>query len=314
VVAAREGLERNQGWVVLEKYGHPAGRFDVDLGGAARLAFPAEAGTVEPVVQLDPAAGAPLVVDLGEGGGAPARGGQVWTGGDGAAFATAVAEVDRDQGQARRPGFRHGRRRESAGEASERPAVGRHERMVTAVVGQSRRAGDALRDCAGEAAAGVDFTPGGDGRDRGEQQQGDQGNEARLLDAGRSALGGSFAMHGGDARQGGRAGGAQGVATLPRNALLLFMCGMEGSPFNLFGDPDEFRARMEELSEQMQSSQRVAWADNAIKLAVEMTVASIGQLDLTGDPDQQAMQVRDAIRVLFPEAVTLVREAREGLS
>jgi hypothetical protein len=55
-------------------------------------------------------------------------------------------------------------------------------------------------------------------------------------------------------------------------------------------------------------------ADNAIKLAVEMTVASIGQLDLTGDPDQQAMQVRDAIRVLFPEAVTLVREAREGLS
>jgi hypothetical protein len=92
------------------------------------------------------------------------------------------------------------------------------------------------------------------------------------------------------------------------------MCGMEGSPFNLFGDPDEFRARMEELSEQMQSSQRVAWADNAIKLAVEMTVASIGQLDLTGDPDQQAMQVRDAIRVLFPESVTLVREAREGLS
>ena len=55
---------------------------------------------------------------------------------------------------------------------------------------------------------------------------------------------------------------------------------MEGSPFNLFGDPDEFRARMEELSEQMQSSQRVAWADNAIKLAVEMTVASIGRLEL----------------------------------
>src|SRR4029077_3052401 len=88
---------------------------------------------------------------------------------------------------------------------------------------------------------------------------------------------------------------------------------MEGSPFNLFGDPDEFRARMEELSEQMQSSQRVAWADNAIKLAVEMTVASIGRLELTGNSDEQAMQVRDAIRVLFPESVTLVREAREGL-
>src|SRR4051794_31699222 len=66
---------------------------------------------------------------------------------------------------------------------------------------------------------------------------------------------------------------------------------MEGSPFNFFGDPDEFRNRMEELSEQMQSSQRVAWADNAIKLAVEMTVASLGQIELTGDSDAQVMQV-----------------------
>lgn len=89
---------------------------------------------------------------------------------------------------------------------------------------------------------------------------------------------------------------------------------MEGSSFNLFGDPDEFRARMEELGEQMQSSQRVAWADNAIKLAVEMTTASLERIDLSGSSDEQVMQVRDAIRVLFPEAVTLVREAREGLS
>jgi hypothetical protein len=89
---------------------------------------------------------------------------------------------------------------------------------------------------------------------------------------------------------------------------------MEGGAFNMFGDPDEFRSRMEELAEQMQSTQRVAWADNAIRLAVEMTVAAIGRLDLSGTTDEQAMQVRDAIRVLFPEAVTLVREAREGLS
>jgi hypothetical protein len=92
------------------------------------------------------------------------------------------------------------------------------------------------------------------------------------------------------------------------------MSPMEGGGFNLFGDPDEFRARMEELSEQMQSSQRVAWADNAIRLAVELTVASIERIELAGSSDEQAMQVRDAIRVLFPEAVTLVREAREGLS
>lgn len=88
---------------------------------------------------------------------------------------------------------------------------------------------------------------------------------------------------------------------------------MEGSPFNMFGDPDELRARMQEMADQMQSSQEVAWADNAIRLAVEMTVASIGRLELNGSSDEQAMQVRDAIRVVFPEAVTLVREARQGL-
>ena len=64
----------------------------------------------------------------------------------------------------------------------------------------------------------------------------------------------------------------------------------------------------------MQSSQKVAWADNAIRLAVEMTVAAINRLDLAGSSDEQAVQVRDAIRIVFPEAVTLVREAREGLS
>ena len=96
--------------------------------------------------------------------------------------------------------------------------------------------------------------------------------------------------------------------------MVTILCPMEGNPFNLFGDPDELRRRMEEMAEQMQSSQRVAWADNAIKLAVDMTVASISQLELTGGSDEQAIQVRDAIRILFPEAVTLVREAREGLS
>jgi Ethanolamine utilization protein EutJ (predicted chaperonin) len=89
---------------------------------------------------------------------------------------------------------------------------------------------------------------------------------------------------------------------------------VEGEGFNLFGDPDELRARLGDLAEQMQGAQRVAWADNAIKLAVDMTVAAIGAIDLEGNSDQQAMQVRDAIRVVFPEAVTLVREAREGLS
>jgi hypothetical protein len=91
---------------------------------------------------------------------------------------------------------------------------------------------------------------------------------------------------------------------------------MEGSdPFGgLFGDPDELRNQLAGMAEQMQGAQRVAWADNAIKLAVDMTVAAIARLDLSGTSDEQAMQVRDAIRIVFPESVTLVREAREGLS
>jgi hypothetical protein len=87
------------------------------------------------------------------------------------------------------------------------------------------------------------------------------------------------------------------------------------NPFGgLFGDPEDMQRRLADFAEQMQGAQRVAWADNAIKLAVDMTVAAIQRLDLSGGADQQAAQVRDAIRLLFPEAVTLVREAREGLA
>jgi Ethanolamine utilization protein EutJ (predicted chaperonin) len=91
---------------------------------------------------------------------------------------------------------------------------------------------------------------------------------------------------------------------------------MEGAdPFGgLFGDPDDLQRRLGEFAEQMQGAQRVAWADNAIKLAVDMTVAAIHTIDLSGSPDEQAVQIRDAIRMIFPEAVTLVREAREGLA
>ena len=90
--------------------------------------------------------------------------------------------------------------------------------------------------------------------------------------------------------------------------------GVMSDPLNPFGDPEELQRRLAEFAEQMQGAQQVSFADNAINLAVQMTVASIQRLNLQGTSDEQAMQVRDAIRVVFPEAVTLVREAREGLS
>ena len=82
---------------------------------------------------------------------------------------------------------------------------------------------------------------------------------------------------------------------------------------SFFNDPD-FQRRMQEMAEQMQSAQTLAWADNAIKLAVDMTVAAINRMNLQGTPEQQAQQVRSVMATIFPEAVTLVREARQGLS
>ena len=81
----------------------------------------------------------------------------------------------------------------------------------------------------------------------------------------------------------------------------------------MFGDPEELQRRMAEFAEQLQGQQRLAWADNAIKLAVDMTVAAINRINLQGNAEQQAQQIRAVMAVVFPEAVTLVREARQGL-
>jgi CHASE3 domain sensor protein len=92
------------------------------------------------------------------------------------------------------------------------------------------------------------------------------------------------------------------------------MGAMEGSGFgDLFGDPDELQRRLADFAQQMQGQQRLAWADNAIKLAVDMTVAAVNRVNLQGNAEAQAEQIRAVIAVVFPEAVTLVREAREGL-
>jgi hypothetical protein len=90
---------------------------------------------------------------------------------------------------------------------------------------------------------------------------------------------------------------------------------MEGGfPFGFGGgDPDELRRQFQEFAEQLQGGQRMAWADNAIKLAVDMTVAAINRVNVQGTAEQQAAEIRAVMATVFPEAVTLVREAREGL-
>jgi hypothetical protein len=89
---------------------------------------------------------------------------------------------------------------------------------------------------------------------------------------------------------------------------------MESGGFGeLFGDPDELQRRLAQFAEQMQSQQSLAWADNAIKLAVDLTVAAMARVSLQGSAEAQAEQLRKVIALVFPEAVTLVREARAGL-
>jgi hypothetical protein len=82
---------------------------------------------------------------------------------------------------------------------------------------------------------------------------------------------------------------------------------------DLFGDPEDLQRRLAEFAEQMQGQQRLAWADNAIKLAVDMTVAAVNRVNVQGNAEAQGEQIRSVIAVVFPEAVALVREAREGL-
>lgn len=89
---------------------------------------------------------------------------------------------------------------------------------------------------------------------------------------------------------------------------------MEGGNFgDMFGDPEEIQRRLAQFAEQMQGQQALAWADNAIKLAVDMTVAAVNRVNVQGNAEAQAEQIRQVITLVFPEAVTLVREAREGL-
>src|ERR1039458_1541030 len=94
----------------------------------------------------------------------------------------------------------------------------------------------------------------------------------------------------------------------------VYDAGMDsGGLGDLFGDPEELQRRLAEFADQMQGQQRLAWADNAIKLAVDMTVAAVERINLQGNAEAQADQIRTVMARVFPEAVALVREAREGL-
>ena len=87
-----------------------------------------------------------------------------------------------------------------------------------------------------------------------------------------------------------------------------------GFPFG--GDPEDLMRGLREFAEQQAESvheaQREQFATLTLNTAVELTSAALKQVQATGGPDEQAIQLRDAMRVLFPEAVALVSAARQG--
>jgi hypothetical protein len=68
----------------------------------------------------------------------------------------------------------------------------------------------------------------------------------------------------------------------------------------------------EKQTEAMQESQREQFATLTLNTAVELTGSALSQLRVEGSADEQAVAMRDAMRVLFPEAVALVSAARQG--
>jgi hypothetical protein len=89
-----------------------------------------------------------------------------------------------------------------------------------------------------------------------------------------------------------------------------------GSGFPFGGDPDDLMRGLREFAEKqaesVQEAQREQFATLTLNTAVELTAAALQRVDVAGGPDEQAMALRDAMRVLFPEAVALVSAARQG--
>jgi hypothetical protein len=90
----------------------------------------------------------------------------------------------------------------------------------------------------------------------------------------------------------------------------------EGFGFPFGGDPEELMRGLREFAERqaeaVHESQREQFATLTLNTAVELTAAALKQVRTEGPVDAQSLALRDAMRVLFPEAVALVSAARQG--
>jgi hypothetical protein len=87
-----------------------------------------------------------------------------------------------------------------------------------------------------------------------------------------------------------------------------------GFPFG--GDPEDLLRGLREFAEQqaehVQEAQREQFATLTLNTAVELTAGALSQMNAAGTAEEQALALRDAMRILFPEAVALVSAARQG--
>src|SRR5215208_416956 len=87
-----------------------------------------------------------------------------------------------------------------------------------------------------------------------------------------------------------------------------------GFPFG--GDPEDLLRGLREFAEQqaetVQEAQREQFATLTLNTAVDLTSAALSQFQAQGSPEEQSAALRDAMRVLFPDAVALVSAARQG--
>src|SRR3954471_6500653 len=94
------------------------------------------------------------------------------------------------------------------------------------------------------------------------------------------------------------------------------MEGSGGFGFPFGGDPEDLMRGLREFAEQQAESvaeaQREQFATLTLNTAVELTAVPLRQGGAKGGADEQAIALRDAMRVLFPEAVALVSAARQG--
>lgn len=87
-----------------------------------------------------------------------------------------------------------------------------------------------------------------------------------------------------------------------------------GFPFG--GDPEDMMRGLREFAERqaetVQEAQREQLATLTLNTAVQLTAAALEQVKVEGGADEQSIALRDAMRMLFPEAVALVSAARQG--